>query len=347
MHFILNKNRSCKVAAQASLAVSIGILLIACGSKKSTEIGVYSGRHYNTDKQLYDRFTQETGIQVKLLEAKDDALIQRLAKEGENSPADVLILADAARLDRATGMDLFQPVASETLKQSVPADLRDSKNRWFGFTRRLRAPMFNPEKVTANEVSRYEDLAAPTLKGRLCLRNRRSVYNQSLVAFMLDTRGEQETTQWIQGMVANLAQPVFSSDTPMIRAVAQGDCGVALANSYYLGRMQAGDKGEADLALSAKVSVSWPNPVHVNITGGGVTRASRNPDAARRFLEFLSSDQAQDGYATANHEYPLRSLSNNPVVKAWGPFQPAAVSAQRLGELNAKAVELMAANGWQ
>ena len=347
MHFILNKYRVLKVAAQSSLAVSIGILLIACGSKGPREIGVYSGRHYNTDKRLYDRFTQETGIQVKLLEAKDDALIQRLAKEGEDSPADVLILADAARLDRATGMDLFQPVESETLNQSVPADLRDSKNRWFGFTRRLRAPMFNPEKVTANEVGRYEDLAAPGLKGRLCLRNRRSVYNQSLVAFMLDTRGENETTEWIQGMVANLAQPVFSSDTPMIRAVAQGDCGVALANSYYLGRMQAGDKGDADLALSRKVSVRWPDPVHVNITGGGVTRASRNLDDARRFLEFLSSDQAQDGYATANHEYPLRSLSNNPVVKAWGPFQPAAVSAQRLGELNAKAVELMAANGWQ
>ena len=171
---------------------------------------------------------------MKLLEAKDDALIQRLAKEGADSPADVLILADAARLDRATGMDLFQPIESETLNRSVPADLRDSKNRWFGFTRRLRAPMFNAEKVKANEVSRYEDLAAPALKGRLCLRNRRSVYNQSLVAFMLDTRGEQETTQWIQGMVANLAQPVFSSDTPMIRSVAQGDCGVALANSYYL-----------------------------------------------------------------------------------------------------------------
>ncbi len=347
MHFIVNKYRFCKVAAQFSLAVSIGVLLMACGSRKATEIGVYSGRHYNTDKRLYDRFTQETGIEVKLLEAKDDALIQRLAKEGTDSPADVLILADAARLDRATGMDLFQPVASETLKRSVPADLRDSKNRWFGFTRRLRAPMFNPEKVTANEVSRYEDLAAPGLKGRLCLRNRRSVYNQSLVAFMIDTRGEPETTQWIRGMVANLAQPVFSSDTPMIRAVAQSDCGVALANSYYLGRMQAGDKGDADLALSSKVSVRWPDPVHVNITGGGVTRASRNPDAARRFLEFLSSDQAQDGYATANHEYPLRDLGDNPVVKAWGPFKPAAVSAQRLGELNAKAVELMAANGWQ
>ena len=276
MHFILNKCRFCKVAAQASLAVSIGILLIACDRMESTAIGgVYSGRHYNTDRQLYDRFTQGTGIQVKLLDAKDDALIQRLAKEGADSPADVLILADAARLDRATGMDLFQPIESETLNRSVPADLRDSKNRRFGFTRRLRAPMFNAEKVKANEVSRYEDLAAPALKGRLSLRNRRSVYNQSLVAFMLDTRGEQEMTQWIQGMGANVAQPVLSSDTHMVGAVAQGDYGVALANSYYLGRMQAGDKGDADLALSSKVS------------------------------------------------------------------------AQRLGELNAKAVELMAANRWQ
>ena len=146
MHFIVNKHRFCKVAAQSSLAVSIGVLLMACGSKEATEIGVYSGRHYNTDKRLYDRFTQETGIEVKLLEAKDDALIQRLAKEGADSPADVLILADAARLDRATGMDLFQPVESETLNQSVPADLRDSKNRWFGFTRRLRPPCSIPRR---------------------------------------------------------------------------------------------------------------------------------------------------------------------------------------------------------
>ena len=157
MHFIVNKYRFCKVAEQFSLAVSIGVLLMACGSRKATEIGVYSGRHYNSDKRLYDRFTQETGIEVKLLEAKDDALIQRLAKEGTDSPADVLILADAARLDRATGMDLFQPVASETLKRSVPADLRDSKNRWFGFTRRLRASRAGSASanVAASTTSRW------------------------------------------------------------------------------------------------------------------------------------------------------------------------------------------------
>ena len=150
---------------------------------------------------------------------------------------------------------------------------------------------------------------------------------------MLDEQGQAATEDWIKGMVNNLAEPVFSSDTPMIRAVAQGQCGVALANSYYLGRMQAGDKGEADRTLSGKVTVRWPDPVHVNITGGGVTRASRNPEAAQRLLEFLSSDQAQGGYAAANHEYPLKGIGEYPVLQAWGTFQQAKVSAERLGEL--------------
>ena len=347
MLFILNKLPASKAAASA-LVLALGALLGACGAPETTtQIGVYSGRHYNTDKELYTRFTEATGIQVKLLEAKDDALIERLNTEGENSPADVLILADVARLDRAAGMNLFQTVDSDALNQAVPSDLRDSSGRWFGLTRRLRAPMFNADLVSAEQVSSYEALADPSLKGKLCLRNRRSVYNQSLVAFMLDEQGQGATEDWIKGMVNNLAEPVFSSDTPMIRAVAQGQCAVALANSYYLGRMQAGDKGEADQNLAGKVTVSWPDPVHVNITGGGVTRASRNPEAAQRLLEFLSSDQAQGGYAAANHEYPLMGIGEDPVLQAWGPFQQAKVSAERLGELNAQAIELMAANGWQ
>ena len=347
MPFILNKPRGSKAAA-SSLVLALGALLGACGAPETTtQIGVYSGRHYNTDKALYKRFTEATGIQVKLLEAKDDALIERLNTEGENSPADVLILADVARLDRAADMNLFQTVDSNALNQAVPSDLRDSSGRWFGLTRRLRAPMFNADLVSAEQVSSYEALANPSLKGKLCLRNRRSVYNQSLVAFMLDEQVQAASEDWIRGMVNNLAEPVFSSDTPMIRAVAQGQCGVALANSYYLGRMQAGDKGEADQTLAGRVTVRWPDPVHVNITGCGVTRASRNPEEAQRLLEFLSSDQAQGGYAAANHEYPLKGIGKDPVLQAWGPFNQAKVSAERLGELNAQALELMAANGWQ
>lgn len=331
-----------------SLLLASTALLAACSQKdQQPEIGVYSGRHYNTDQKLYDRFTAKTGIKVKLLEAKDDALIQRLRTEGDTSPADVLILADAARLDQAADLDLFQPVRSKQLDAAVPAELRDPKQRWFGLTRRLRTPMINTASVQPEEVDQYQKLAAPALKGRLCLRNRRSVYNQSLVAFMLDREGEEATAQWIRGMVDNLAQPVFSSDTPMIRAVAQNKCGVALANSYYLGRLQAGDKGETDRKLSEAVTVVWPEPVHVNITGGGVTRSSRNPEAATRFLAFLVSSENQGGYAAANHEYPIKGMGVDPVLKAWGSFRQADVSAARLGELNGKAVELMSANGWQ
>ena len=209
MPFILNKHVVMKVVG-AAFALAGAVVLGACGKNQPAEIGVYSGRHYNTDKLLYQSFTEETGIQVKLLEAKDDALIERLNTEGDNAPADVLILADAARLDRAASMNLFQLVNSASLNQSVPEDLRDGQNRWFGLTRRLRAPMFNADLIQADQVSSYAALSAPALKGKLCLRNRRSVYNQSLVAFMLDEIGEPRTVNWIKGMVANLAQPVFS-----------------------------------------------------------------------------------------------------------------------------------------
>ena len=346
--FIRNKS----AVSRTALAVLIGGagLLAGCGQQNkgpSKEIGVYSGRHYNSDQALYQAFTAKTGIKVKLLEAKDDALIERLKQEGDDSPADILILADAARLDRAAKDGLFQPITSASLEEAVPTDLRDSDNLWFGLTRRLRVPMINSDRVNPEAVNSYLALAEPGLKGEVCLRNRRSVYNQSLVAFMLDTKGEEATAAWIRGMVANLAQPVFNSDTPMIRSVAQGSCGVALANTYYLGRLQAGDKGKDDQTLSQAVSVRWPDPVHVNITGGGVTKASRNPDGATKFLEFLSSQDAQGGYAAANHEYPLRGMGDDPVLNAWGTFEQATVTAERLGERNGEAAELMAANGWQ
>lgn len=342
--------RNKQVALRAGLALLLSGAGLVSGCSKQTSdqtIGVYSGRHYNSDQALYKEFTAQTGIKVQLLEAKDDALIERLKQEGQDSPADVLILADAARLERASQQGLFQAIDSKTLTASVPADLRDSNNRWFGLTRRLRVPMLNTDQVQPNLVTSYLSLAEPELKGKVCLRNRRSVYNQSLVAFMLDQEGAEATAAWIRGMVGNLAQPVFNSDTPMIRAVAQGSCGVALANTYYLGRLQAGDKGAADQELSRAVTVRWPNPVHVNITGAGVTRASRHPEAAKTFLEFLSSKDAQGGYAAANHEYPLNGLGDDPILNAWGPFEQAEVSAERLGARNAEAAELMAANGWQ
>ena len=193
---------STSLATTALLALSVAGALAACSlsGESGPEIGVYSGRHYNTDKQLYDQFTEQTGIKVKLLEGKDNALIERLQSEGANSPADVLVLADAARLAKAASMDLFQPTRSATLEQEVPANLRDDQGRWFGLTRRVRVVVVNPEQVDPAAVGTYADLAAPALKGKLCLRNSRSVYNQSLTADELEPTqtGRYKVQQMLQ-----------------------------------------------------------------------------------------------------------------------------------------------------
>jgi iron(III) transport system substrate-binding protein len=330
-------------------AAGAGVALAAGGSARAEgqEIGVYSGRHYNTDKDLYRQFTARTGIRVKLLEGKDDALIQRVRSEGRNSPADVLVLVDAARLDQAADLGLFRASPSATLLRDVPLTLRDSKGRWYGLTRRVRMVIVNPAQVSPASIRTYADLASPALKGKLCLRDRRSVYNQSLVADQLILRGDQAAVSWVKGMTANVRQAYFTSDTPLIRAVANGQCGVGLVNSYYVARMLAGDSGAADKALAARLKVVFPNPAHVNISGAGVLKTSRNPVAALKLIEFLASPSGGRGYAEANNEYPLRGTGNNPILKRFGTFRPDGVSAEQMGAQNKAAVRLMEANGWQ
>lgn len=340
-------------AAACCLAASTGATLIwstaqpEAASASAAEIGVYSGRHYNTDKALYQEFTRRTGIKVKLLEAKDDSLIERLRTEGANSPADVLVLVDAARLDRAADMGLFQPAQSAALRRDVPAELRDSSNRWFGLTRRVRVVIVNPRLVKPGSIRTYADLANPALKGKLCLRDSKSVYNQSLVADQIILRGQAATTSWVKGMVANLGQPLFTSDTPLARAVARGDCAVGVVNTYYVARMLSGDGGAPDQSLAANLKVIFPRPAHVNITGAGVTKASKNREAATRLIAFLASPTGGKGYAEANNEYPLRGYGNNPILKGFGTFTAARVTIEQIGATSRQAVQLMQANGWK
>ena len=312
------------------------------------EIGVYSGRHYNTDKALYRQFTARTGIRVKLLEGKDDALIERLRQEGANSPADVLVLVDAARLDKAARMGLFQPVRSTVLTRDVPPQLRDAQNRWFALTRRVRVVIANPKLVNPSQIRTYGDLAQPALKGKLCLRDSKSVYNQSLVADQLILRGPAATRAWIRGMVANRnpRQPFFTGDIPLARAVAKGDCAVGVVNTYYVARMLDGQSGSADQALARNLKVIFPNPAHVNVTGAGVTRASKQSAAATKLIEFLASATGGKGYAAANNEYPLKGFGGHPILNGWGRFQDDGVSAAAMGARNREAVTLMRANGW-
>jgi iron(III) transport system substrate-binding protein len=340
----LIRSRALALAGALGLAVLTGC---AAAKKSDGEVNIYSGRHYNTDKELYKQFTAETGIKVNLLEGKDDELIVRLKSEGENSPADVLVLVDAARIQRARQEELFQPISSEALNRDVPANLRDPAGSWYALTRRARPIMVNPALVDPSSLNSYADLAKPELKGKLCLRNRASVYNQSLVADILQQQGAAATRSWLEGLVANVKPPFFTSDTPMLRAVGRGECGVTVANQYYLARMLSSEAKPEDKALAQKIKVVFPSPTHVNITAAGVTRHASNPEAATRLIEFLASPSSGKGYAAANNEYPLKGFGENPILNGFGNFQPSPVSADQLASGNREASALMVETGWK
>ncbi|MFN9643803.1 MAG: extracellular solute-binding protein [Cyanobacteriota bacterium] len=341
--------RSLPPTALPALLLSGLLPLLAGAARAEIELGVYSGRHYNSDQALYNAFTARTGIRIKVLEGKDDALIERLRQEGANSPADVLVLVDAARLDKAARLGLFQPIQSAALRRDVPAPLQDPQGRWFALTRRVRVVIVNPKQVNPATIRTYADLAGPALKGKLCLRDSRSVYNQSLVADQLILRGAAATRAWVRGLVANRnpRQPFFTADSPLARAVAKGDCAVGLVNSYYVARMLSGASGATDQTLASQLKVVFPTPAHVNVTGAGVTRASKQPAAAAKLIEFLASASGGKGYAAANNEYPLKGMGGHPILKSWGPFQDDGVSVQAMGARNREAVGLMRANGWR
>jgi len=339
-----------RLLAGLALALGLAPVLGACRQGPpggGVTLGVYSGRHYNTDQALYARFTQATGIRVKLLEGKDDALIERVRNEGAASPADLLVLVDAARLSRAADLGLFQPMKAPALQALVPATLRDSQDRWTALTRRVRLVVVNPQQVDPALVRSYADLARPELRGKLCLRNGRSIYNQSLVADQLILHGEAPTRRWLAGVIANLKAPFYSSDTPLARAVARGTCGVGVVNSYYVARLLSGDGGAEDQALLRRVKVIVPDPAHINVSGAGITRHSRHPEAARKLLEFLASPSGGgQGYARANHEYPLLGSGGDPVLAGFGPVNSDGVPIEQLGARNTEAVGLMRAAGW-
>jgi len=330
------------ITSLTTLAVSI-VFSPMGGKAQAQEINVYSARHYNTDKDFYAQFEDDTGIKVNLLESEGNVLLSRQAL-GVNPPADVIILVDAARLAHGAETGIFRPISSADLLAKVPSHLRDPEGRWFGLTRRFRVPVVNPEKVDPSTITSYGDLTKPALKGRLCLRNSKTTYNQSLVAYQIHRMGEVKTSQFVEDLIANVDQPLFSSDGDQIRAVGRGDCDVALVNTYYLGQRQGGDKGAEDKALADKVVIAWPDPVHVNISGAGVTTTSPNPEAAQQFVEFLVNNSAD--YAKANREYPISGTGSDPVLQSWGTFNEDNVSARTLGRLNASAIRLMESHGW-
>ena len=310
------------------------------------EVKVYSGRHYNTDRVVYKKFAEETGIKVRLIEAAGISLIERLKREGKNSQADLILLVDAARITNAAKAGLLQSVESSSLENDVPIGLKDKNKEWYALTRRVRVLVANPKVVDISKIKDYTDLADPSLKGKVCLRNRKSPYNQSLVANQIVNKGESKTKSWLNGMIANVSQPFFPGDISIIRAVAKKKCGVGIVNHYYVARMLAGVNGRRDSLYAKRTSVLTPNPAHVNISAGGVAKYATNKAEAIKLLEYLASPTGSKGLAAPTFEHPLKEVNQNSIVKDFGEFTPDRVTVKDLGDYNSKAIRMMKDAGW-
>ena len=290
-------------------------------------LNLYSARHYQTDEAMYDTFTKTTGIKINRVDADDAGIIARLRAEGAASPADVIMLVDAARLAVADTQGLFQPIKSAKLDAAIPANLRATATAdgvtWTGFSTRARVIVYDPARVKAEDVATYEQLADPKLKGLVCTRSGSHPYNLSLFSTIVEHLGDQKGEAWLKGVVDNMARAPKGGDTDQIKGVASGECGVALTNTYYVARLIKSDKAE-DKAVMNKVKVMFPNQAtsgtHVNIAGAGVAKHAKNRDNAITFMEFLASPYAQDYFANGNNEFPtVKGLkADNPAIKAMG-----------------------------
>ncbi|MEB3209842.1 MAG: Fe(3+) ABC transporter substrate-binding protein [Leptolyngbyaceae bacterium] len=315
------------------------------------ELNLYSSRHYDTDDALYEGFTEETGIEINLIEAEADELLSRIESEGENSPADILMTVDAGRLWRAEEMGLFQPVDSEALTAAIPENLRHPDGLWFGLTQRARVLVYNKETVDPAELSTYEDLADPKWKGRVCIRSSSNIYNQSLMGSMVESLGVEAAEEWAKGLVSNLAREPEGGDTDQIKAVAAGQCDVAVANHYYWARLAKSDDA-AEQEIADQVGVFFPNQgdrgTHVNISGAGVLANAPNYENAVLFLEYLVTPEAQAIFAEGNNEYPVvEGVTTDEIVSGLGDFKIDTMNVAAYGGNNAEVVQIVDRAGWK
>ena len=323
-----------------AMAAAICLAIGTAANAQPSVLNLYSARHYQTDEALYDNFSKATGIKINRVDADDAGILARLGTEGSASPADVILLVDAARLWRAEVDGLFQPVKSQILESRVPPQLRGKDggqgSQWFGLSTRARVVVFNKTSVKREDVDTYEELAEPKNKGRLCTRSGSHPYNLSLFGAMHEHLGAVATEAWLTGLVANMVRAPKGGDTDQIRAVASGECSVALTNTYYLARLMRSEKPE-DKATLDKVAVVFPNQAtfgtHVNIAGAAIARHAKNRDAAQRFLEYLVGEQAQAYFADGNNEWPVVAGVKlaNPALQTMGSFKRETIPISRVG----------------
>ena len=328
---------------KTTLAASLALMIAAPAF--ANELVVYSSRADNLLKPVVAEYEKKTGTKVQLVGGQAGPLREKIRAEGSNTPADVFITVDGGNLWQATQMGLLRPINSPTLKANIPASLRDPKNQWYGLSVRARTIFYNTNKVKPAELSSYAALADAKWKGRLCLRTSNNVYNQSLVGTMIANLGAVKTEQIVKGWVANLAAPPFANDTAMLEAIGAGRCDVGIANTYYYGRLM--DK-QPKLPIGIFFADQQGKGTHVNVSGAGVTKFSKRPAEAQKFIEWLSGSEAQNLFADLNHEYPANpKVKPDPKVAKWGSFKQDVINVSVAGSNQKRAVMLMRKAGYK
>lgn len=329
-----------KISICASL-----FILVSCAYEPADELTIFTSRQPQLIEPIVEKFSLETGIKVNFLSGNAQELMERIDVEGDNSPADIFMTVDAGVLWQAAERDIFSSTNSKILEENIPSYLRDSENKWFGLSKRARTIVYSNDQFNDNDFSTYEDLADPKWKGKLCLRTSKKVYNRSLMASMIDAYGFEKAKEVVTGWISNLATEVFSNDTNALKAVSSGQCGLTIVNTYYLARLL--DDPQYD-----NLTLFWANQsdrgVHVNISGAGIVKTSKNKQAATLLLEYLSSEKAQDFYASANKEYPVLDRAMvHASIKDWGEFIEDNINVGKLGSLQKEAVFLAQEVGYK
>ena len=331
------------------------LAIIACASlfdstAFSEEVNIFTHRHYPADEQIYKMFEEQTGIKVNWVNDEADKLLERLSAEGKNSKVDVLITVDAGRLYRAKKMELLQKIDSEILTQNIPQSLRDPEGCWYALTMRARILVYSRARVKPEEISTYAELADSKWKGRVLVRSSQHIYNISFLAAMIARQGRESAKNWAIAITQNMARTPKGGDRDQIKGVAAGIGDIAIANSYYLGKLISGD--ELDKAAIDSIGIVFPDQngegTHVNISGAGVTKYAPNRENAIKFIEFMVEKEAQSLFSEANYEYPVRTdVEPSPIVKSWGDFKHAEMDLNQLGEYQMEALKVFDEAGWR
>ena len=334
--------------------IIVAVLLVSvagCGVEEEKVVNIYTDRHYDTDQDLYDKFTEQTGIVVNVVKADSDELLERLNAEGEDTEADLLVTSDVGRLFRAGEMDLIKAFNSDVVESNVPEHLRAADNLWTALTVRARVITYALDRVDPSTLSTYEALTEPEWEGKVLARSSSHIYNQSLLASFIALNGEEAAKEWAQGLVANMARTPEGNDRDQMKAVVAGEGDVAIVNTYYVGKL-LNSSDEVEVEVGKQIGVFFPNQetngTHINISGAALTKYGTNDEAAIELLEFLTGAEAQNDYASTNYEYPVNeAVAPSDLLKSFGEIKIQNIDLSLLGEYNDKAVKIFNEVGWQ